>query len=133
MTLYVVQARGADQASLERAVVVRDGFSWGAFIFAQFWLLYRRLWLPLLVWVVLEGTFIALALPHVSAASAAADDLLARLYLGLEGRQMRLAKGERRAGIVDVVAARDGDEAERLFFHRRARAGAVTPAPDPAA
>ena len=51
MTLYVVQAPGSDDDSLVRAHFVADGFSWPAFLFAWAWLLYRRLWLALLVWV----------------------------------------------------------------------------------
>ncbi len=57
MAIYVMQARSADEASLVRARAVRDGFSWGALVFAQLWLLAYRLWLALAVWVVLEIAF----------------------------------------------------------------------------
>ncbi len=33
-------------------VLVREGFSWGAFLFGPFWLLAHRLWLPALLWFV---------------------------------------------------------------------------------
>ena len=97
MALYVIQARGADQASLERATIIKDGFSWPAFIFAQLWLIYHRLWLALLIWVLAEVAFILLVLPHIAAGTFIAVDGLAHLFIGFEGNRLRLAKGARRA------------------------------------
>jgi hypothetical protein len=116
MAVYVVQARGQDEASLERASFIRDGFSWTALIFGPFWLLYHRLWLALLIWIVVEATFFAVVLPHVIGPTAGAADLLAHLFLGFEGQRLRLAKAGRRANLVGVVEARDLAEAETRFF-----------------
>ena len=118
MALYVIQARGADLASLERAAIIKDGFSWPAFIFAQLWLIYHRLWLALLIWVLAEVAFTLLVLPHVTAGTFVAVDSLAHLFIGFEGNRLRLAKGARRAALVDVVEGRDRDEAEARFFDR---------------
>lgn len=118
MALYVIQARGADQASLERAVIVKDGFSWPAFVFAQLWLIYHRLWLTLLVWVLAEVAFILLVLPHVGTGASIGVDFLAHLFIGFEGHRLRLAKGGRRAVLVDVIEGRSRDEAEARFFDR---------------
>ncbi len=118
MTLYVVQARGTDEAALARARFLADGFSWPAFVLAQLWLLYHRLWLALATWIVLEVAFFFLVLPHVSGWIAAAVDILARVFLGLEGNRLRSNKGARRATLTDLVEARDRDEAEAIFYHR---------------
>ena len=118
MTLYVVQARGTDDAALVRARFLAEGFSWPAFVFAPLWLLYHRLWLALVTWIVLEVAFVFLVLPHVSGWIAAAVDILARLFLGLEGNRLRQHEGARRAALVDLVEARDRDEAEAIFYRR---------------
>ena len=138
MTLYLVQARGTDDAALVRARFLAEGFSWPAFVFAQLWLLYHRLWLALLTWIVLEVAFFFLVLPHVSGWIAAAVDILARLFLGLEGNRLRQHKGARRAALVDFVEARDRDEAEAIFYRRHrsltsidARETVARQAPDP--
>ena len=118
MTLYVVQARGTDDAALVRARFLAEGFSWPAFVLAPLWLLYHRLWLALVTWIVLEVAFFFLVLPHVSGWIAAAVDILARLFLGLEGNRMRQNEGARRASLVELVEARDRDEAEAIFYRR---------------
>ena len=116
MAVYVIQARSAEEASLVRARAVRDGFSWGALIFAQLWLLVHRLWFALAVWVVLEIAFFLLVYPHVSGFAAALVDALAHLYIGFEGNRLRIGKRARRARVTAVVAAANRDEAEVRFF-----------------
>ncbi len=116
MPVYVVQAPGSDPAALERTRFVRDGFSWPAFAFAQFWLLYHRLWLALAMWIAAEVAFFLVAFPHLPAVAAVAVDVVARLWLGTEASRLRLAKGARKAIVTDVVAARDRDTAETIFF-----------------
>ena len=118
MALYVIQARGTDQTALERATIIKDGFSWPAFIFAQLWLIYHRLWLALLIWVLAEVAFTLLVLPHTATGTFIAVDFLAHLFIGFEGNRLRLAKGARSAVLVDVVEGRDRDEAEARFFDR---------------
>ena len=119
MTLFVVQAPGIDDDALARARFVADRFSWPAFIFAWAWLLYRRLWLALLVWVVVEIAFLVLVAPHVSLGTTFLVDLLARLALGLEAHRLRVAKGAKGATLTELVEARDRDEAEAIFYSRR--------------
>ena len=127
MTLFVVQAPGTDDEALIHARFIADRFSWPAFVFAWAWLLYRRLWIALAVWVVLEIAFLAFVAPHVSLGVAFLVDLLARLFLGLEAQRLRLAKGAGRAVLTDLVEARDRDEAEAIFYarHRPGTAGIV--------
>ena len=119
MTVYAVQAAGTDEASLMKARFVKEGFSKPAFVFAQLWLLYHRMWLALAIWIALEVAFFLLVFPHVTGGVAAMVDILARLFLGFEGNRLRL---KRAAAVEDVVEARDLDEAEIIFFRRHADA-----------
>ena len=126
MTIFVVQARGADDAALTRAHFIKDGFAWGGFAFGWLWLLYRRLWLAAAVYVALEVAFWFLLAPHVPPTTTLACDLLLRLWVGFEGNRLREARGARRAGLHDVIEAQDRDAAEVAFFARHASTG--TPA-----
>lgn len=117
MPIYVAQARGADQFALGRARFVRDGFSWPAFLITPIWLLFRRLWLAFVLWSLAEAAFFVLIFPHLGLGPALVIGLLAHLAMGFEGQGLRLAKNARRAAVTDVIAARDRDEAEALFFH----------------
>ena len=131
MPVFVVQASGSDASALERARFVRDGFSWPAFAFAQFWLLYHRLWLALAIWIAAEVAFFVFAVPHLPAVAAVAVDLVARLWLGMDAARLRLAKGARKAAVTDIIAAPDRDAAEAAFFGRLAQdASAETPRAD---
>ena len=120
MAVYLVQAPGEDAAALQRARFVRDGFSWPAALLAQLWLLYHRLWLALAIWAAVEIAFFVVAYPHLPIYVAVAVDLVARVWLGFEGPRLRLARGARKAALTDVVAARDDDAAEAVFFDRHA-------------
>ena len=131
MPIFVVQARGRDAEALGRARFVSDRFSWSAFILAPLWLLYFRLWLALLAWVAIEVVYVLLIAPHVPALATAAVDVLARIYIGLEGNRLRLNKWARKSALTEVIDARDRDEAEAIFF--RAHAGKVGAMPDDAA
>ena len=127
MAIYVVQAQGHDMAALERARFVQDGFSWPAFVLAQLWLLYHRLWLALLIWVVAEVAFIFFILPHVAVVTAIIVDVLARLCLGFEASWLRLARNARKTVITDVIEGGNRDEAEARFFQQYAVAGQAGP------
>jgi signal transduction histidine kinase len=120
MNVYTVHLKGSqdDLATLERAVFVREGFSWAALIFGPLWLLWNRLWLASAVWLALEG---ALAIWDAYAAPAhsitAALQFLLHLALGFEASQLRRgALARRRFHIVGIVQGRRMMDAERAFF-----------------
>ena len=120
MNVYTVHLKGSqdDLATLERAVFVREGFSWAALIFGPLWLLWNRLWLALAVWLALEG---ALAIWSAYAAPAhsitAALQGLMHLALGFEASQLRRgALARRRFQNVGLVQGRQLMDAERAFF-----------------
>ena len=51
---YVYEPPGSlarTPAAAEKAVFIKDAFSWGAFLIPFVWLLWRRMWLVFLVWL----------------------------------------------------------------------------------
>jgi hypothetical protein len=119
MAVYSVHSR--DGASdVADAAFVRDGFSFGAFLFGPLWLARHRLWTVLLVWIALWLVlFAAAALNLWTAAAAMTALLLLNALLGFEANSLleaRLAK--RGAALIDVVAAPALEEAQSVFFAR---------------
>lgn len=117
-------------AALEQTRVYRVGFVWPALIFGPLWLIARRLWRPLALWIVVA------ALVGAAAARGLLDSgaafwlyALSALYLGFEGRGLEAAALSRRGRpLADIVCAADSSDAERAFF---ARAGDAAEAPPP--
>lgn len=89
-------------------VLVREGWSWGAFLFGPFWLLFQRAWLP-------GGAVLALTLILAAAARQPTQALLSLalgVLLGLLGRDLVRWSLERRGyRLAHVLAARDEDGA----------------------
>lgn len=102
----------------ENMVFVKDGFSWSALIFGPLWLLAKRLWLPLILYVVLV-TLVSLALESAGVAEKFIGWAVMAFHvlLGLEGSTIQRWSLDR-AGwrIVGSVNGRNGDECERRFF-----------------
>jgi hypothetical protein len=116
MAVYTVHVTSDLPADRERAVFVREGFSWGAFWFGPLWLLARGLWLALLGWL-LAALLYAFARPHLGGGEGILLGLAIAVFIGLEGNRWRRAKLLRRGyGLRDVVAGRTRDEAESVFF-----------------
>ncbi len=113
-------ARPGDPAALEQAELVKDAFSWGAFIFTFLWFFAHRLWLAGLgVLLVLVAFDLALNLLNVAPAAGVVAHLLLSWLIGLEANSLRrwtLARNGRPA--IDVVSASDRDEAETKAFAR---------------
>ncbi|HEY1736149.1 MAG TPA: DUF2628 domain-containing protein [Methylovirgula sp.] len=134
MSIYTVQAPvgSLGKPEFERAVFLREGFSWGAFIFSFFWLLWQRLWLVAVVWLVAESVLTSLYLRGLSFGSTLLIGFLLHLLLGLEGNSLlrsRLAR--RRYRLVGVVSAAALEPAERQLFTRVAQKPLQTsPAPN---
>jgi len=96
-------------------VLVREAFSWGAFLFGPFWLLAHRLWLAALLWFVAVPAA-ALLLP----AGAAAVLPVLQFLLGCHARDLlRRALARRGYTEAHVVVERDGERAlARLIGER---------------
>jgi Protein of unknown function (DUF2628) len=121
MARYTVHVPGKPDVraeALERAVFVRDGWSWGAAFFGPFWLLWNRHWITgVLAFVLMAAVFATLAvLPLGEAAKAGAILLLMGLW-GLEGSSLRRF-AMARAGYTEegLVVGGDLDALEQRFF-----------------
>lgn len=122
MTVYTTHeplaSPGRDAATAERIVFVKEGFSWPALLFAPIWLIWHRMWLVLLGYLILAA--IIGYLPAVLGGASGWLDLamLAFAFLfALEANQLRRwSLSRRKYREVGVVAGRDRDACERQFF-----------------
>jgi predicted outer membrane lipoprotein len=97
-------------------VLVREGFSWGAFIFGPFWLLARRAWIAGVLALCASVAIAALAAEPVRSLLS----LTLAWVLGLTGQDLRRAALQRRGYLLaHVVAAADGDAALARLLARR--------------
>jgi hypothetical protein len=102
----------------EEFVFVRDGFSWSAFLFGPLWMLWHRLWLVLIGYLVLVAALAAAV--RLTGGLGGAQSLAAfflAVLVGLEAASLRRWTlswhGWRDRGI---VVADDLEAAERRFF-----------------
>ena len=87
-------------------VLVREGFSWGAFLFGPFWLLAHRLWLEALLWLAVPAA--VLLAPFGGALLLPA----AQFLLGCHARDLRRRALARKGyAQAHVVAERDEERA----------------------
>jgi hypothetical protein len=125
-----------DPAALDDAVLVRDGFSWGAFIFQVLWCLYRRLWLAAVVLLVLTvGADLLMHWAGLPAWAVAAVSLIIVILFALEANDLRRLKLERQGMMLaGVVVASNKNEAEARAFSlwlEGRTSGDGMPGPDP--
>lgn len=132
-------ARPGDPAALEKADLVKDAFSWGAFIFTFLWFFLHRLWLAgLAVLVVLVAFDVTLTLLNVTPVAGVVAHLLLSWLIGLEANSLRRWTLARRGRpVADVVSASDRDEAMtkatvRWLERSAAPAPVRSPVPSPA-
>ncbi len=124
MRVYTVHAPLADglraRVPSDRFVFVRDGFHVWALVGGVFWLLYHRLWLSALGYLVIViGVSVALALLHVDSDATFWVFLLLALLMGFEASSLRRwTLSRRKWRQLDVIVASDEQAAERRFFDR---------------
>jgi hypothetical protein len=136
MAVYTVHQppvkAGQPSADPDRFAFVRDGFHFWAFVFAPLWMIRRRLWLTLLLYVALTvGLEIALNVLGASDAAQFAVFVLISFLVGLEaGTLRRWTLTRRRWQNIGTVVGDDLEEAERRFFSAwTERSAAVRPVP----
>jgi hypothetical protein len=106
----------------DRFVFLREKFSLAAFLLGPLWMIWRRLWLVLVIYLIVLG-LVGYALQRLEVASGAgvAVYILIQFLVGLEAtslrRWTRVRRGWRDCG---VVIADDLETAERRFFDARA-------------
>ena len=121
----------ADHAA--RFVFLRDRFSWGAFLLGPLWMMWRRLWLVLVIYLVAMG-LLYYGLHRLGTPQSAqfAVSILVGLLLGMEAPGLRrwtlLRRRWRECG---VVVADDLEMAERRFFDAWSRERSLGPPPPP--
>jgi hypothetical protein len=136
MTTYMVfeppADRGDPAARAERIVFVPDRFSWGAFLLAPLWMLWRRLWLIFLAYLMLMAAVtVGLRFAGVGPGARFLVMALIALLVGFEAANLRrwllLRDGWRERG---PIIGHDLAAAERRFFDAYVAAeGSAKPAP----
>jgi hypothetical protein len=135
MAVYTVHEPplGATEAlpDPERFAFVRDGFYFWAFALTPLWMLRRRLWLVLLIYLVVAvGANAAMRFAGFGVGSIAFVQFLIALLVGFEASTLRrftlARRGYRNVG---VVAGDTAEAAERRFFDAWARAGGAASEP----
>ena len=127
MPVYTVHAPKRAETSPEmstlaadRFVFVRDGFHVWAFVAGPFWLLFHRLWLALIGYLVLSFVGeIVLSLLGIGAGPRMLVMFVIALLMGFEASSLRrwsLSRGKWRQ--LDMVVADNPEAAERRFFDR---------------
>src|SRR5262245_23212991 len=119
-TVHEPPPRDGDDATAvaDRFVFVRDGFSLWAFLLGPLWMLWRRLWLVLLIYLVVMAALQA-GLWALGASSTVKFlvGLLIALLIGFEAPSLRRWTLTRRGWINHGVVVADSEEAaERRFF-----------------
>ncbi|MFC0220784.1 DUF2628 domain-containing protein [Pseudochelatococcus lubricantis] len=111
-------ASPGDRLALERAEVVRDGFSWAALIFQLLWCLWNRLWLVAAGFLALSFALsFGLEWAGVPEAAVGIAGLLFVLLFAFEANNLRRLTLERRGlALRGVVVADSAQEAERRAF-----------------
>jgi len=121
MSVYTVHEpppRAGRARDPERFAFVRDGFSGWAFIAAALWMLWHRMWLVLIVYlVVVGGIEAALQYAGVSSFAIVVAGFLISLLIGFEaGTLRRFTLARRGWRNVGIVSGDSLEEAERRFF-----------------
>jgi len=136
MTLYTVLApprlEGETRPDPIRLLFIKEGFCWPALFIPVIWMIFRRLWIVLALYV---AAFVAIGAigERVHPAIPAAVILLGWLWFAVEANGLRrwtwLVRGWR---LIDVIEARNLREAEIRYFHTfEERVPALPPAPPP--
>jgi hypothetical protein len=109
----------ADHA--DRFIFFRERFNLAAFLFGPLWMVWRRLWLVLIIYLVTVAVLvIGLLRIGIGPSACAAVVVLIQLLVGMEAASLRrwtlIRRGWRDCGI---VIADDLELAERRFFDAR--------------
>lgn len=123
MPVYTVHApmtSSAGIATADRFAFVRDGFHFWAALAGVVWLVWHRLWLALIGWIVVIAAInIGLSLLGAGQGAILLTNVLLALLMGFEAASLRRWTLSRRNWRqLDIVVADDEEAAERRFFDR---------------
>jgi hypothetical protein len=100
----------------ERFQFVRDGFHFSAFLLGPVWMLFRRMWLVFVLYVIaMMAIFFGMTALRVPAEAQFVAGLLIALLIGFEAGTLRRFTLRRWRNVGSVVGI-DRDDAERRFF-----------------
>src|SRR5215211_845126 len=122
MPIYTVheppQKRSETRRGPERFRFVRDGFYFWAFLLAPIWMLWHRLWMVLIGYIVVSIALnVALRFAGAPGTAVFFVELLLAILIGLEAGTLRRWTLRRRGWRqMSVVSADDVEAAERRFF-----------------
>jgi Protein of unknown function (DUF2628) len=116
MRVYSVHAPPEEPISPEKFLFVKDGFSWPALFFPVLWVLWHRMWLTLVYYVVF--VLVVAWIGRLGGDNlATAFAVLGGLLFALEANNLRRLSLERRGWReVGGASGRNYDEAETRFF-----------------
>ena len=119
-TVHAPVANGADLPATDRFVFVRDGFHFWAAVASVIWLLWHRLWLALIGWIVLMIAIqFGMSALGASRGTIFVVDVLIAILMGFEAASLRRwTLSRRKWRQLDIVVADDEELAERRFFDR---------------
>jgi Protein of unknown function (DUF2628) len=105
----------------DRTVIVKEGFSWPAFLIALPWMIWHRMWIVLLLYLALVIGLAALSeFAPVPDQAVTLASLVIALVLGFEGNNLlRWTLARRGYEEIGEVAAETPQAAEMRFFERR--------------
>ena len=123
MPVFTVHAPvdgGADLTATDKFKFVRDGFHFWAMAASVLWLVWHRLWLALIGWIVVTvAVGFGLAALGASSGTVLFAYLLIAVLMGLEAASLqRWTLSRRNWRQLDIVVADDEEAAERRFFDR---------------
>lgn len=118
MRIYMVHLAGNTSASDAEPVLVKEGFSYLAFLFSGFWALWHRMWLVAAtifsIWIILGVIF---ELFHVSQVFQITVTLAASIIIGFSANDWRSASLSRRGyNFSGLVAGTRSDAALRRWY-----------------
>jgi hypothetical protein len=133
MAIYTVLAPPARDGEAApdplKTVFVKDGFSWPALFFAAPWMIYRRMWLTLVVYVAVMAA-LGYVMQRAGGDFGASVVLLVHLLFALEANNLRRWTLERRGfRLVAVAEGRNIEEAEIRYFSSREASDTPPPVP----
>lgn len=119
-TVHAPTAYAADFRATDKFVFVRDGFHFWAMVLGPLWLIWKRLWLALLGWLILAVAIEVVAIKLGGGRSiVTAIEVIVAILMGLEASTLqRWTLSRRKWRQLDVVVADDEESAERRFFDR---------------
>jgi len=119
-TVHIPPTPPGQRPAPDQIVFLRDSFSPAAFFFGPFWFMWKRAWLPAVLWtLVLVAVAGAGALLKIPVDAMSVAGLATALLLGFEGCRFFAWSLQRRGYVEsDVVIGENEEEAELVYFER---------------